>query len=53
MIKFDPEAKTIHCYGTSIGFNQAIHLNTARMIKMEYPTYLVTAEKTGNTTHNA
>ncbi|XP_026320078.1 14 kDa phosphohistidine phosphatase-like [Hyposmocoma kahamanoa] len=46
-ITFDPVAKKIHVFGTSAGFNQASHINTARMLKLEYPTYGVTAEKTG------
>lgn len=47
-ITFDAQAKVIHVFGTSIGFNQAHHLTTAKMIKVEYPGYKVTAEKTGN-----
>uniref|UniRef100_A0A8C4Q4V2 14 kDa phosphohistidine phosphatase n=1 Tax=Eptatretus burgeri TaxID=7764 RepID=A0A8C4Q4V2_EPTBU len=46
-IRHDPDLKTLHVYGYSMGFGRAKHSETVKKLQTHYPDYTVTWSNAG------
>uniref|UniRef100_UPI00358E48FD 14 kDa phosphohistidine phosphatase n=1 Tax=Myxine glutinosa TaxID=7769 RepID=UPI00358E48FD len=46
-IRHDPDSKTLHVYGYSMGFGRADHVETVEKLQKHYPGYTVTWSNEG------